>query len=813
MRLSFNQVPAVVTGFVFVLGFVVFYFLHAKHTYQHLEQQTQAAIVQYLQEQETTLQDALQNQNLAFLRNWVTLKAERADVHDVMILSADLTILASARIAEEGEQLSQVNLTLLQNIQLQSDASIGEIRFLPTPNSQNVGVLMALPPTRTTSSIPQNNGSHSWLYLTMDIEGTYWLVNEIILSDVVLYIASILLCVSAIFFMLRKRLHRRLENVIEVLQHYAAGNGQVRASISKDIEFKALESLLNTTLDALEQQKSLNEYERNFSEQIINSTTDAIISIDGHGLIVMVNERALQMFEYEHSAQLLGQSLQILIPPVYRATHDKHVFQANQSASRHGVINRIRQIEGLKRNGETFPIEINIVENIRGNQRVFTAFVKDNSEQLAYRRSIEQLAYFDKLTGSYNLNGFRQYLDKLEFPCQLLLVNTDSIRTVNDSMGFQAGDELIKKCARILSQLPLTQLTLCRISGGEFILSCKETPLIIHQQLPAFLSQEIQIGKRRYQLSYCCSFVSFLPQDDFDDKHRQLELAMRQAKQKGRASLMEVDVEWISQIQRNALLCHQLEEAIRREELYFVFQPKFCARSRQPKSAEALIRWQADGHPVSPAVFIPLAEQSHLMPAMDRLVIDRACRTIREWLDQGLHVLPLSINLSARYLCEERTIACIFEKVGEYDVPPHLLEIEVTEYSLITEFDQTAHHMRRLQKAGIGIAIDDYGTGHSNLEAVLSLPVQHLKIDQSFIRVGMGSARGRAILENIMQLAQSLQMVTTAEGVETQEQLIYLSHAGCDFIQGFLLSRPLPQRDFEQLLRDQDNFESLAVNP
>ncbi|MDP4982877.1 EAL domain-containing protein, partial [Pseudoalteromonas tunicata] len=173
---------------------------------------------------------------------------------------------------------------------------------------------------------------------------------------------------------------------------------------------------------------------------------------------------------------------------------------------------------------------------------------------------------------------------------------------------------------------------------------------------------------------------------------------------------------------------------------------------------------------------------------------------IRFWLNQGLTVLPISINLSSRYLFDDKTISYIFEKVGEYDVPAHLLEIEVTEYGLIEDFESTALNMRKLQKAGIKVAIDDYGTGHSNLQTILILPIEHLKIDQSFIRLGMTDKKGQLVLENILQLAKSLEVEITAEGVETAEQLAFLAKAGCHYIQGYYFSKPLSQLDFEQLL-------------
>ena len=238
--------------------------------------------------------------------------------------------------------------------------------------------------------------------------------------------------------------------------------------------------------------------------------------------------------------------------------------------------------------------------------------------------------------------------------------------------------------------------------------------------------------------------------DALELKKLQSEWAMREAKQQGRGSFLAVNIEWIQLMQENAILYQQLENAISSNTLFFYYQPKFDSQTQRAVSAEALIRWVVNDEFIPPSRFIPLAEQGHLMPEIDRLVIENACKIIRKWLDSGFEVLPLSINLSARYLFDDKTIAYIFEKVGEYDVPAQLIEVEVTEYGLIEDFEHTALNMRRLQKAGIGIAIDDYGTGHSNLETILSLPIENLKIDQSFIRLGMANKKGKAILENIL---------------------------------------------------------------
>lgn len=797
MKLRFSQVPLVVTSVILFSGMLLFYWLYSSYTSKHLQQQSHDAATQYLLEQLPTLQNAMMQRNLAFLQEWVALKAERGDVTRVLIFDHDYTILAASQITLETTSLAQHDMALMRHVQNLASIRPGQLYFVPQTQEHQVGVLLALPDFGSANF----SNRHAFVYLLLDFHHSYQLVNHILLIDLVLYIASLTICALMIFLLTRQSLHRRLHNITATLQRYAAGDNKARVAVSYRSEFSALEALLNATFDALDQQKVLSEREQLFTNQVVDSTTDGIISIDTHGKMVLVNDRAVQMFGYQQKADLLYHDLHMLIPPAYRAAHGSHLFETNNQHYRHGIINKLRHIDGLKRSGEPFPIEITIAENMRGNQRIYTAFVKDNSEQFAYRRSIEQLAYYDPLTGLYNLTGFKRHLAQQTMQGLLLLVNIDSIRTVNDSLGFTAGDELISACAHLLDQLPLHQRLVCRLTGGEFLLYCADEPLVLRQQLPAFLSQEITLERRRYQLSYCCSFTSFLSSDDIDDKHRQLELAMRQAKQKGRASLIEVDISWVEQIKRNALLSHQLDAAIRHNELFFVFQPKFDAKQCKPASAEALIRWSNQGQLVSPAVFVPLAEQCHLMPALDRLVIDKACRTMRQWLDAGLAVLPISINLSAKHLCDERTIATIFEKVGEFDIPPHLLEVEVTEYSLITQLELTTANMIRLQKAGISIAIDDYGTGHSNLEAVLSLPVQHLKIDQSFIRVGMSSQKGRAILENILQLAQSLDIITTAEGVETQDQLDYLASAGCHYIQGYLLSKPLPQAEYEALLR------------
>lgn len=798
MRLYISLLPLILTLILTLLGVTLLYGLHQQLTREQLISAEQHHLSTGLLEQHALLQGYLLRNDLAALKNWAALKSESPHIQSVLVVSPTWQILAAHQVALEDSPLAQHDAALQRQLQPLPVQSM--VSPLTLPETKPDVLQMALP--------LQFNSQQGWLVIQYDMTPALQVGLAVTLQNMLVYLCSMLLSGVLTYLLLRNILHTRLRRLETALQQYSRGEHQTRAEVEDNNEFGRLELMLNQTFDALDQQREMRRHSELFNQLVLNSTTDGIISANTQGHILQVNQSALKIFGYQHQQELSGQDLNLLIPAQYRSGHQQHLASAaNKTEGPAHVLNRLRQVEGLRKDGSLVPLDITLTRAELLGETIYIAFLKDNTEQRRYQQSIETLAFKDNLTGCANLNGLKRQAATRPDLHWMYLLNIDGMSNLNHSLGFDIGDQLIKTSGQLLRQHKPAEALLARNEGTDFILLSPQQPqqmLAIFRELQ---QQDIKLDGINHKLSFCVVYQLVNPELDFDRQLHGAELMMRQAKANGRASMLQVEPGLIQQLQQNALLCQRLELAIRDQQLFFHFQPKFSALSREPVSAEALIRWQPDGQMVSPGLFIPLAEQSHLMPELDRYVIATACQQIRRWLDQGYQVLPLSINLSARYLTDEQTINFIFQQVGEFDIPAHLLEIEVTEYSLISDEQRTADNMYRLQKAGITLAIDDYGTGHSNLATVLSLPVQNLKIDQSFIRKGMSSSKGRAVLENILQLAKSLQVTTTAEGVETEEQLQYLQRSGCEFIQGYLLSRPLPLNDYEALLRRQTHSD------
>lgn len=791
MKLKLSMVPPLLIVVLTSIGMVLLYAIHQSVTRAQLIEIEQHHVESTLLGEHSQLQLYLMKQAEASLKNWVSLKSESPHILAALIIDPQQKIRAAHQIALEGNDLNSYNAALAAEL-VKHPPQQG-VQPLPLPSHRDE-LMISLP--------LQFSDGQGWVLLHYDMRPALASGLRITLQNMLVYLLSMLLSGFLIYVLLRSNLLERLRRLETVLRQYSDGQHQARAEVDQSTEFGQLESMLNYTLDTLDQQQMLRRDNELFNQLVLDSTTDGIISVDIHGHILQVNQSALSIFGYAQPEELVGQDLNLLIPARFRQRHQDHFSEVNKTQTPEHALNKLRQIEGQRKNGSLVPLEINLSKAEWKGSTIYIGFVKDYSEQRYYQTSIENLAFKDKLTACANLNGLKRQAATRQDLSWLYLLNIDGMANLNHSFGFDIGDQLIKASSELFNLHKPTDDLLARYEGADLLILSSQNPEQMLPLLNRLQRKNIKIGGFNIELSFCVVYLEVTPNRDFDQQLHSAELMMRQAKQRGRASVMQVEPGLVQQLQYNALMCQQLDDAIRQQKLFFHYQPKFSALSRAPIGAEALIRWQHDGRMISPGFFIPLAEKSHLMPELDRYVISSACRQIRQWMDQGYQVLPLSINLSAHYLTDEDTINFIFQKVGEFDIPAHLLEIEVTEYSLLQDEQRSADNMFRLQKAGIGIAIDDYGTGHSNLATVLSLPVQNLKIDQSFIRKGMSNAKGRAILENILQLAKSLQVTTTAEGVETEEQLTYLQQSGCDFIQGYLLSKPLPLAEFEGVMKN-----------
>lgn len=441
-----------------------------------------------------------------------------------------------------------------------------------------------------------------------------------------------------------------------------------------------------------------------------------------------------------------------------------------------------------------------------GNFKGYRGAGKDITLRQQHEEKLEKLAYCDALTGLCNLNGMcKKYgtLSEHQSSCLLVLLDLSGTRYLNSTFGFELGNAYIVAAANtLLDRLQNTGVVyglshpgsdkLAFMTDASFEQICKK--------LKRLQNSMVSAGTHQLHLQFCAGVALFSQHQDIHSVLQNCELALLEAKRNGRGSVIFQDEAMLHRSLENAELLNHISSGIENDEFFLVFQPKYDLNTEQPESAEALIRWQHANDLIMPGRFIPLLEQVNMMLEIDRWVIHEACKTLRNWLDKGLMPMQVSINLSSQSLDDKDLIRYLIGTAAEYRVSPTLLEIELTEYKSLSKLEHTFENLTLLHTAGFALAIDDYGTGHSNLELLSRLPIDHLKIDQVFVKQGFNSIRDSKILQNVVQLGLITDVKITAEGVETAEQRDRLRDMGCHYAQGYFYSKPINEEQFRELL-------------
>lgn len=440
------------------------------------------------------------------------------------------------------------------------------------------------------------------------------------------------------------------------------------------------------------------------------------------------------------------------------------------------------------------------------NMPVATAHIKAH---LALRTAAKKLANQDSLTGLPNRTLLQdrteQALQKArrnEQRVAMLLLDLDNFKVINDSLGHSTGDALLKEVAERLSQASRALDTVSRQGGDEFIILLPEVSGFeavgdFAERLLAILAAPFILNGNRYELSASIG-ISLFPDDsnDVESLYRHADAAMYRAKLDGRNRCRFFSAE----IEKSTRGRHHLEQNMRsalEEGLFEVFyQAKVAGKGLHVVGMEALVRWRnKDGSLTAPVEFIPLAEETGLIIPIGKFVLRQACHDAQTLVEQGRPVV-VSVNISAVQFLEESFLAMVQDILLESKLLPEFLELEITEGILAKDVKRTQYTLAALQKQGVRIAIDDFGTGYSSLAYLKRFPIDVLKIDQSFVRDMLVDKSDALIIEAIIKLAQALELELVAEGVETQEQADRLQAYGCQIMQGYLYSRPVPFAQF-----------------
>lgn len=478
----------------------------------------------------------------------------------------------------------------------------------------------------------------------------------------------------------------------------------------------------------------------------------------------------------------------------------------------HSVLEK-REVKFRHRDASDLFAEVTAKRIPFGNGTALSLFVNDTTER---RRLEEQLMFqanHDTLTGLPNRNLLNDRLSQAltaaarqEVVVGVALIDLDNFKIVNDNFGHQAGDELLVGVAERLKSCIRSSDTFARIGGDEFVhvtgsLKKTEDSIIIAENFKQLLAEPFQIGNRAIYVTASIGIAHY-PKDGLTVEQllQRADTALYHVKSKGKNSFQFYDDEMNRVLHEHTSIAAQLRHAIERQELSLVYQPKLDMQSRIT-GVEALLRWKnSELGSVSPVKFIPVAEETDLIIPIGKWVLTSAVRQLSRWLEAGLPNLHVSINLSARQFNQPNLVEMVQGVLQDTGIDPRLIEFEVTESAMMSSIKDSIQRMHQLKELGVRLSVDDFGTGYASLSYLSQFPLDTIKIDRSFMKLTPNDKQMAAIVRTIIVMAHSLGMTVVAEGVETEEQLNFLRMLGCEEVQGFLFSPPVPPDSLVQLL-------------
>ncbi|WP_019637382.1 EAL domain-containing protein [Paenibacillus fonticola] len=449
-------------------------------------------------------------------------------------------------------------------------------------------------------------------------------------------------------------------------------------------------------------------------------------------------------------------------------------------------------------------------ESLKSNQ-----LLQEQTMQLQQsEKKLQELAYYDGLTGLPNRLHFTEYIGSLgmhygpEHPFAVMFADLNRFKQVNDTLGHEMGDILLQQVASRFSLLVTDQLRVFRLSGDEFVFVYHYNDTTSVQQAAQAICDALNEPVRIHDVVLYVSVsigISIYPYDgdNLDLIMRNADIAMYAAKEQGDSIYHFYDQIIENQRSENMKLENSLRNALLSGQFSLNYQPKIDALTGRICGAEALIRWL---HPeygsVPPDKFIPLAETSGIILDIDEWVVTEACRQNKAWQEQGLPRFPIAINLSARHFYQGNLLGMISRVLKKTELAPEDLILEITEGSLIKSAEYVIKVMSDLRAMGITISLDDFGTGYSSLSQLQRLPIHEMKLDRSFIQGLAHDSKKSAIVRAVIELGHHMELDIVAEGIESEEELHYLRNLKCDQFQGYLFSRPLPNDEFIHFIRD-----------
>ena len=540
---------------------------------------------------------------------------------------------------------------------------------------------------------------------------------------------------------------------------------------------------------------------------VFDCTREGVLVSDHNGVIVHVNPALVKITGYAPE-EVLGQR-----PNMFKSGHHgpefyQAVFESLEKTGEwHG------EIWNRRKSGEIYP-QWQTIRAVRDNKDQITHYVAVFSDISAIKNTqseLMRLAHHDPLTDLPNRLLFTDraeqalaYAQRHKSGCALLMIDLDHFKIINDSMGHNVGDLLLKAVGERLTAVFGKGFTVARLGGDEFAVLVENCTQVA--QAAGFAQQVLEVMKgafiiETHQLFISASVgISLYPNDALNAEQllRNADSALFKAKSAGREGYALYTEELTAHAQSRIEVASDLRRALEQQELRVYFQPVHDLTTSRMVGVEALVRWQ---HPqrglVAPGEFIPIAERTGLIAEIDAWVLEQACWQMCQWQAAGVDLSFVAVNISSRLFARPELYQLVSTVLADTGLNPALLELEVTESAVMDNSEVALEQMHRLRELGLRLAIDDFGTGFSSLLRLKRLPVQKLKIDQGFVAGLPGDDDDVAIVRAVIALAQSMGMQVHAEGIEYVEQAQFLLDHHCDLGQGYWFGRPMPARELD----------------
>ncbi len=612
------------------------------------------------------------------------------------------------------------------------------------------------------------------------------------------------LVAAAIAWRMMARIDAAMRTLIESSDRIGSGLQTQAVEHTGVTELLALED----ALERMRQKLRVTTISRDYLDALLNSMSDAVLVTTPEGRIRSANAAAQELLGVT-AGDLTDREFKSLVAEQHLAAFDNQTVSSEPGET---VVRTSR--------GQTIPVSLS-VSPISSPDPGFQGQIyvlRDITERKRAERRIRYLARFDALTKMPNRMQFQHMLHQAitrttrqERGLALLYVDIDNFKEINDTFGHAAGDRVLETVSeRLIRSLP-RESVVGRLAGDEFAIFLEgpedgrdrhEQAAALARQLLAEVAKPLHVGEHEIEVTISVG-IAQTPEnaDNVIDLIRDADAAMYHAKRAGRNCHVFYAAEMNAAAVERLLLKSKLRRALERDEFLVRYQPKVELASGNVVGAEALLRWRLPGHgDIAPAQFIPLAEESRLILDIGAWVLNQVCSDYAAWQKKVADPGRIAINLSLRELNHASFIPRCRSVFEQHGVDPNRVELEITETTLMMDAERTLPLLDELRAMGVHLSIDDFGTGYSSLSALQQFPIGTLKIDQSFVRNAATDPDDATIVRTIIEMGRSLGLQVVAEGIETDEQRLFLRQSGCQFGQGRLFGEPIPGTEFLEMM-------------